>query len=58
MGAGVLAARVDTAKTESCLSKAVLWQAGHAGVRPLVTKVSNWREHSRHTYSKIGMLAL
>jgi hypothetical protein len=46
---------VDTAKTDSCLSRACEWHAGHSAGRDALTMASNGCWQSRHTYSKIGM---
>jgi hypothetical protein len=42
-------------ESDSSFSRSAPAQAGQAGVSPGRTSFSNWCEHARHLYSKIGM---
>jgi hypothetical protein len=48
----------DTANTESCAARFLLWHFGHSAFRLPITSASNECSHCLQTYSKIGMIAL
>ena len=48
---------VETANTESCLSRASDWHFGHTAGRDALTIASNGCWQSRQTYSKMGIVS-